>query len=453
MYQTKAEHVLNFTVVGGSIGGLSAAYCIHQAGHNVMVLEKHDMAVFKSQAGSDLRVPPNMTRLLGEFPGTEELLHKCASIIPGHIFIEGSEPVGKMTYKEEMFADLGAGFYRMPYVDLWSHLYSLCSSSNIECRFNSQVTEVIIGDSSAGVSVVLDTGEHIHGDIVIGADGHNSVVRRTILENQQEDPQDDAGERSTPTNLSNVHEWITCRLSIPQLEIGKDPELQSLIENDWWTVWLSCGLFYNASREGNEYYGLNIFYPFRQFQVDDMDWNVKQTCLSPEELQSTEGEPRLKKLLSLASSCHRVNQTNYNLKVFTNKTMQLIIIGDAAHAAIMNGVHNAAIAVEDAYALGFLFSKVSGQHQVPLFLKGYNEIRQKRTKMIRESDSGVLTVHTLPPGVAHDARNEIFKKTLEKEDDEYDDIYSQIIQDYITQCNYDSKDAIEEWWHNWGRLI
>ncbi|KAK7446714.1 hypothetical protein VKT23_014409 [Stygiomarasmius scandens] len=284
MYQTKTKHILNFIVIGGSIGGLSTAYCIRQAGHNITLLEKHDISVFQSQKDSGLRIPPNMTRLLNEFPGAKEMLEEKATISPGHFLVEGSVRMAKMTYKEEVISDLGALYYRVPYLDLWNYLYGLCISCNVQCKFNSEVADIIISAPDLlGVRTVLTTGENINGDIIIGADGHNSIVRDFIITDEAVEGPEDEPEQ---TDLLEVPQLI--RLSIPLKEMEKDPELQSLTENNWWTVWMGYGQFHNAGKEGNEQYGLNIYYPFKQYEVVDMDWNIRKPCLGLDELEATE---------------------------------------------------------------------------------------------------------------------------------------------------------------------
>jgi len=96
MFPSRAEHILHFGVVGGSIGGLSAAYWLRQAGHIVTVLEKHSMEVFQvsfnlkilfvnflkswqNQKFSGLRIPPNITRLFRKIDGMEKMFEERAS--------------------------------------------------------------------------------------------------------------------------------------------------------------------------------------------------------------------------------------------------------------------------------------------------------------------------------------------------------------------------------------
>ncbi|WP_102336355.1 FAD-dependent oxidoreductase [Salimicrobium jeotgali] len=68
-------------------------------------------------------------------------------------------------------------------IQLWSHLESnlrreVQSYSGVDFRFHTRVEAVGQDDSTAWV--VTDTGEIIFGDILIGADGHRSMVREQV---------------------------------------------------------------------------------------------------------------------------------------------------------------------------------------------------------------------------------------------------------------------------------
>ena len=57
----RASHPIHIVVVGCGLGGLSAAYCLAEAGHNVTILEG---APVIGEIGAGIQVSPNLTRLL-----------------------------------------------------------------------------------------------------------------------------------------------------------------------------------------------------------------------------------------------------------------------------------------------------------------------------------------------------------------------------------------------------
>ncbi len=132
-------------VVGGSLSGLMAGIALARAGLHVIILEK---AGEERPSGGGLRVDG-----VGlEQNKTARLLKKLTSD-------------GKSS------------------VQLWSSIeYRLRSEakahSKLDLRFHTRVES--IGQDGESVWVVTDKGEIIHGKILIGADGHRSMVRRHI---------------------------------------------------------------------------------------------------------------------------------------------------------------------------------------------------------------------------------------------------------------------------------
>ena len=63
---------------------------------------------------------------------------------------------------------------------LYDWLLDLAQSAGAELRFNTRVTEV----DTEGPAVLLASGEVLGGDIVVGADGWDSIVRRVVTGNQ-----------------------------------------------------------------------------------------------------------------------------------------------------------------------------------------------------------------------------------------------------------------------------
>lgn len=58
---TTRAMVLNIAIVGGGIGGLSAAYALGKAGHRITVFEA---APVLEEVGAGIQLTPNMTRIL-----------------------------------------------------------------------------------------------------------------------------------------------------------------------------------------------------------------------------------------------------------------------------------------------------------------------------------------------------------------------------------------------------
>ncbi|KAJ7831754.1 hypothetical protein B0H14DRAFT_2592433 [Mycena olivaceomarginata] len=91
------DSLIQFIVVGGSVGGLCAAYTLRQSGHSVVVLDKRNEGV-------------------DTLPGVADLLKEHGSECNGMTVLKGetSKIIGRMQFSDEVMADLGCKFHMIP---------------------------------------------------------------------------------------------------------------------------------------------------------------------------------------------------------------------------------------------------------------------------------------------------------------------------------------------------
>ena len=98
--------------------------------------------------------------------------------------------------------------------------------------FNSVATSVFVDKSTNIPHVHLASGETLHADVVIGADGYQSIVRQVV--SQKDDDGVDSG-MSTITLVGICHMvgdrldvHLCARITIPSELMKSDPELANL---------------------------------------------------------------------------------------------------------------------------------------------------------------------------------------------------------------------------------
>lgn len=146
-----------------------------------------------------------------------------------------------------MARDYGSPYYHVHRADLHRLLFDLVADTHaVVLRLNSTVTHLDPnGGDTGGPSVTLSTGEIVHGDLIIGADGVKSMIREVRRSCALVPPvlipvtwvfhQIVIGRPDAPTPTGDA----AYRALIPCSELEKDPDLRSFIETPEMTAWMA----------------------------------------------------------------------------------------------------------------------------------------------------------------------------------------------------------------------
>ena len=167
-------------VVGGGIGGLTAALALARDGHRVRVLEK---AAQFAELGAGLQLAPNATRVLAGLGVLGRVLE--AGVRPRRLLLRSA-----LTADELTALDLGEPFlarYGAPYVvmhrsDLLAILYDACLAAGVGLQAGQDVVAVT-GDDGAAAAECAD-GTSYRGAALIAADGLHSGIRALFSADQ-----------------------------------------------------------------------------------------------------------------------------------------------------------------------------------------------------------------------------------------------------------------------------
>lgn len=143
---------LEALVVGGSLAGLTSALAMARVGIRVRVVER----VTKRRSGAALAAQPTALR---EVIGPEVAETVLKRLSGGGRYLRGSQPVAWQDLREA----LAKAVEEHP-------LTTLISGVRVE----------EVGEDSDGAWALTDDGSHLRADILIGADGHRSCVRRYV---------------------------------------------------------------------------------------------------------------------------------------------------------------------------------------------------------------------------------------------------------------------------------
>ncbi|MEV6694617.1 3-hydroxybenzoate 6-monooxygenase [Micromonospora sp. NPDC051196] len=170
-----SAHVL---IVGGGIGGLAAALAVVRHGHRVTVLERHPQF---TELGAGIQLAPNAFEALDQL-GVGDEVRRRAVFIDELRLMDGTtgKPVAAMPLTDRYRQRFGNPYVVVHRNDLYRPLLAACGGvAGVQLRAGAAVTGY--GQDEAGVTARLETGEELRGDVLIGADGIRSVVRRQLI--------------------------------------------------------------------------------------------------------------------------------------------------------------------------------------------------------------------------------------------------------------------------------
>lgn len=120
------------------------------------------------------------------------------------------------------------------------------------------------------------------------------------------------------------------------------------------------------------------------------------------------------------------------------------------------GTYNAALALEDAAVLGSIFSRLSSRDHIINFLGAFQEIRQRRCKVMKVVEYCSIVFLSLPPGPERETREAGMRAGLNRHDLDWIDnegIVREQWEEYAGNFGYDAFEEADTWWVEWGALL
>ncbi|EPQ57593.1 FAD/NAD P-binding domain-containing protein [Gloeophyllum trabeum ATCC 11539] len=439
----KAPLSLEFIVVGGGVAGLAAAVGLRRAGHKVIVLEEEEEGTQDRISGGS-RSPPNMTKVLQRNwdLGPEYAKIATHSENVAVLNYHTGDLYGTHHWDEELMQQTGGNYTTVHHADLCRLLAKSAASQGAQIRKKAKVVSVDGGSLKKGdrPSVSLASGEKLSADVIVGADGADSTVRRSLLGDTP------LGE---PTGLLS---WNT---TAPWSEVESDPELEYFRRKD--TVYTHYGvayasLFYYVEGPGGERsLALHFWTPDDGTLKDPGRGSWRDPFPSSVLVKALgEADPRLIKLARAAKPAVCLRSFIPPPIDWVCPDAAAVLISEAAHPLPAASVQQHGMAIGDAACLSELFRHMTAYDQLPQFLEAFEDVRRPRVADICENEVGNIRFMTCPPGPMQEARDAVMKAATDNGKGvlEGEEMYDAILKVFA----YDPVDAAADWWVQWGML-
>ncbi|HEU5155707.1 MAG TPA: 3-hydroxybenzoate 6-monooxygenase [Streptosporangiaceae bacterium] len=361
-------------IAGGGIAGLATALSAARHGHRVSVLERCDTF---SELGAGIQLAPNAFHALDQL-NVADGVRRRAVYIDELRFMDGAtgERVAAMPLDEEYRRRFHNPYAVVHRTDLYQPLLDACRDADlIDLRSGSSVT----GYEQHGrqVTAVLDDGRRYTADVLVGADGIRSAVRRQLL-----------GDGEPKVSGHTIYRSVIPMETVPD-------------ELRWNAVTLWAGPRWHF-----------VHYPVsggRCLNMAATRDDDARTAVAGEPVEQahvlqsfTELSPPARKLLELGRDwrtwvlCDRDPVDRW-------VDGRVALVGDAAHPMLQYAAQGACIALEDAVSLGAFLGDLTGD--VPRRLESFNVVRRERAgkAQIVAREMGRRLYH--PAGPAAKERN------------------------------------------------
>ena len=171
----KPERVL---IVGGGIGGLTAALALGRAGYRVAVYEQ---APEFSEIGAGIMLTPNATRVLRHL-GLEAALDRAALRPPASVYrrFDDASVIGDAPLAEAMETAYGAPYFHIHRSDLLDVLLAAMRAQGA-AELSAGRMARDCSQEGGEVTVQFRNGDAAVGDLLLACDGIRSTLRGRLL--------------------------------------------------------------------------------------------------------------------------------------------------------------------------------------------------------------------------------------------------------------------------------
>jgi len=369
---------MKILVIGGGIGGLSAAVALRAAG---MQVEVYEQARELREVGAGLRITPNATRILHRWGLADDLA--AVGTRTQHIHYRRWEDGRTLTRQqlgqrvEERF---GAPYYHFHRSDLLAALIKAVPAEIV--HLGHKCASIDIGED--GVSVAFQDGKTLRADVVVGADGMHSIARRTL---HGPDAPRFSGD-------------VSFRGLVPAARM---PELvASLTQN----IWLGGNQHFVQTYAGPRYVNFIALVPG---EASEESWSAK----------GDRGELRrmfdgwhglIHEMIDAADAIMRWPLYDRDPIEIWGKG-RVTLLGDAAHPMLPYLAQGAVQSIEDAALLARCLAGKAAAEAAPA-LREYERLRSPRTSKIQVGARREGNIYHLPDGEEQRKRDAEFESIV-----------------------------------------
>lgn len=362
-------------IVGGGLGGLTAALALARHGRRVRVLEG---APQFGAIGYGIQFGPNVFHVFDRLGLSEQVL--TVADAPTALLM-----MDALSGEELIRIPTGASFrarFRHPYIvvhriDLHNALLEACRQHDtIELVADAMVIDG--EDRGDGVAAFTADGRTFIGAALVAADGFRSVFRAKLIGDGE----------PRPTG------YVALRTIVPMAALTAD------VPRDCVALWAGPGLHivHYPLRHGTEFNIVAVFRTVTHAEKGDAASYRDELAIAYRETH-----PSMRALIGMMDLRWRRAVADRHPVRHWHKG-RMVLLGDAAHAPLQSLAQGAGMAIEDGLCLAELIDATDGDF--PAAFRRFEAARLLRTARVQlESRALWDFFYHLDEGIARDVRN------------------------------------------------
>jgi len=359
---------LDVAVVGGGIGGMSVAIALRRAGHKVTIYERND---FAGEVGASVSCAANGTRWLHEW---------------GVDVAKGDPVVLKSLINHDWYTGGTVSYYDLAdYEERWGYVYNMfhrqymhsmlkdCAlqeegeGTPVELKVNHRCSSM---DVESG-KITFEHGLNVQHDLIVGADGIGSVCRKLVGLKVDKKPADSS------CLHANVLTEDAVKLGLVDYSKNAALEYWGGQEGKWDKIVLSpCN--------GGKLLSYYCFFPRDVGDYTNQSWGSDDRPVEELLAPFPNLDPQVKAHLAIGKEIQPWRLWVHEPYPYIQKGV-VGLLGDAAHPMMPHQSQGACMAIEDAAAIGILFSKPFFNGSISESLAVYEEIRLPRATKVQSA--------------------------------------------------------------------
>ncbi|EXJ58578.1 hypothetical protein A1O7_06005 [Cladophialophora yegresii CBS 114405] len=383
---------IQIVIVGAGIAGLATAISISQkAKHEILILESSPVL---TEAGAGVQINASASRLLSNW-GLKEHFEAVATR-PDFLEIRryaDNELLGLIPSNVKRYSERvrGSPHWLVHRVDYQRILADAAIANGVKIRFGQKVANIDIEN----VKIMLADGSTVRADLIIGADGIHSRVRRSIP----------ALTEYVPRKTEN----FCYRALIPRENMMHNAATRSLIDIRNQQAWAGQDTHIVAYPIANgKLYNMVMMVP-NQGEAPLAKYNEPGDVVEMRKVFKDYNDT-VKAVLDAVDSCAKWTIAELPpLPTWSSENGRVVLVGDACHAMSPHAASGATASLEDAEILGLCLATWQNVEDLPRASTEYEHLRKPRCERVQEISRENGTTFSMPDGPAQRARDQAFR--------------------------------------------